>query len=87
MEVRGLPDTKDAVECVFARSASAALRVVRIGKAATDAGDRGAIDLWYDDNGDLRGTRCVHLAQVELKKFRTQAQAAKWYRGVLKKIH
>lgn len=85
-ELRGLQDTKGDVECVFAHSPSTAIRVVRTGKAATDAGDNGAISLWYDDNGKLRGTRCVHFMEVELKTFATQAKAAKWYKGALKKI-
>lgn len=86
MNLKGLPNTKDPIECEFAHSASAALRVLRTGKAPTDAGNRGAINLWYDDDGKLRGTRCVHLMQVELKTFRTQTAAAKWYRSALKKI-
>lgn len=86
MEMRGLPDTKDAIECIFAHSPSAAIRILRTGKVATDAGDNGAINIWYDDNGKLRGARCVHLMQVELKTFRTQALATKWYRSALKKI-
>lgn len=86
MELRELPDTDAAIECEFASSPSRALRVLRTGKAATDAGDRGAINLWYDDSGKLRGTRYVHWMQVELKTFRTQTLAAKWYKSALKKI-
>lgn len=87
MELRGLPNTKGVVEYEFASSASAALRVLRKGKAASDGQRNGAINLWRDDDGKLRGSRCVHFMEVELKTFRTQSQAAKWYRRALKKIH
>jgi hypothetical protein len=86
MYMRDLPDTPGSLDCAFAFSASAAIKVIRTGKVATDAGDQGAISLWYDGKNKLRGSRCVHMAQIELKTFKNQAQAAKWYRQALKKI-
>ena len=86
MELRGLPNTAGAIECVFAESATAALRVIRDGKAASMAGDRGSMNLWRDDNNQLRGDRCFYMRQMELRTFRNASDAAKWYRRTLKKV-
>ena len=86
MELKGLDNTAAAIDYEFAKSSSTAIRLLRAGKAAVDGGEHGAISLWYDDDRKLRGSRCVRWNEVELKTFRTQALAMKWYRGALKKI-
>lgn len=52
-----LPGTQSPKEYESCSSATGAIKALRKGLAATASGDRGAINLWRDDTGQLRGER------------------------------
>ena len=83
----GLPGTDGRkIECEFVGSVTAALFALSKGKPATLAADNGAINVWRDDAGCLRGERHFHKSVRESKRFYSKRELGVWLRGALKKI-
>lgn len=81
-----LPGTQSPKEYESCSSATGAIKALRKGLAATASGDRGAINLWRDDTGQLRGERFRFLLLQESAEFGTIASARIWYAASLKTI-
>jgi len=62
-----LPGTSGDKEADLFYSATAAVNSLRAGRAATAAGDNGAINVWKDDAGNYR---------VELMRYRSTVMSA-----------
>lgn len=82
----GLPDTTRELEADMVFSPSAVVRALRAGRAATTAGDRGAINIWKDDNNNWRGEVLRFMVSVELKTFKKQAAIGPWFKRWFKRI-
>lgn len=82
-----LPNTKDPKECEFFRSVTKALAIIRRGLAATAAGGAGAINVWRDDSGQLRGELFVRQSLVESAVFGTVVSARRFIAQWLLKIN
>lgn len=86
MILTGLPDTAGEVEANMVFSATRAIRALRAGRAATTAGDNGAINIWKDDKGRWRGEVMRFMVKIESRTFKTQAAIAPWFNKWFKKI-
>lgn len=84
--VKGIADTKNEKEAVFARSKKDVHDAVRAGKYATAADSNGAIGAWVDDNGDYRCEAYRNLRTIELKRFNSMGKVTDWYANWMKKI-
>lgn len=87
MRLVGLPDTKGVIEADGVSSFAAVLRALRAGHAATTAGDDGAINIWRDDNGKLRGEVMRFMITQDSQTFNNQALIAPWFRKWFTIIH
>jgi uncharacterized protein YllA (UPF0747 family) len=82
----GLPNTTENQDCEIVSTVTAAFNVLRQGTAASASGDNGAINLWYDDDGDLRGERMRFLITEDSQTFSTKKEARTWLKDALQKI-
>lgn len=82
----GLPNTTGNQDCEIVRSIAGAFKALRRGVAASAAGDNGAINLWYDDDGDLRGERFCFMITQDSQTFQNQKEAGTWFKEALRKI-
>ena len=74
-----LPGVSDKeVECGFFQTISGCQTVLRQFKAATAAGDKGAINVWVDDDGRYRVAFCRRLIVVNTRNFATLAEVRVW---------
>jgi GH15 family glucan-1,4-alpha-glucosidase len=62
------------------------LDVLRAGLAATAAGDCGAINVWRDLSGSLRGEAMRRMITVDSQMFADLQEVASWTRKWLEKI-
>ena len=83
---RGLTDTKGDRECVFVRRVAEISRVIKSGKYATTADERGAIGAWIDDKGKMRCEAMRHLHTIDSQIFKTLKEVKGWYAEWMKKI-
>lgn len=70
-----LPNAKGRKDCELFHSVAKAFAILRRGLAATAASDNGAINLWYDDGGNLRGQRMRFMVSQDLRTFKNQKEA------------
>ncbi len=75
-----------ARECVFVRSVSATLKVLRLRKAATMAGDSGAINVWQDDDGNYRCEFQRFMSVKDSQIFRHLVSVESWLKEWLGKL-
>lgn len=59
----------EARECVFVRSISATLKVLRSRLSAVAAGDNGAFNVWRDDDGNYRCQYERYQKTIDLQIF------------------
>jgi hypothetical protein len=84
--LRGLPGTDGSErECDLVRTVTAAFRSLRRGRPAAFAADNGAINVWRDDAGTLRGERYFYTAVRESKKFSSLKKLAVWLKRAIRK--
>lgn len=79
--------SKTEVEAVFIEKVSDIKKILREGKAATDAGFRGAINIWCDDAGIYRCEAIRFLRTIEEKKFKKLSEVEEWAVNWIKKIN
>lgn len=60
------------------RTISAFMTAIKKHRVASAAGDMGAITLWRDDRGQLRGAFCRYLSVLSEEQFTSQAAARRW---------
>ena len=82
----GLPNTEADQNCEIVCSVRAAFDALRRGFAASAAGDNGAINFWYDDDGDLRGERQRFRVVQDSQTFASQKEARAWLKQALAQI-
>lgn len=75
---QGLPDTTGDVEAAYFSTAAAALRLLRTYRCVTAAKDYGAIHIWRDDNGVLRGELSRWMITRDQQIFKTLVAARLW---------
>jgi len=83
---RGLTDTRGDRDAVFVLSAAGISSTIKAGKYATAADSNGAIGVWIDDKGQIRGEAMRHLRTIDSQTFKTIKAAKEWYVAWLKKI-
>lgn len=77
----GLPGTDGGPrDAEMFSSASAALKILRKGLAATTAGDNGAINVYRDDSNKYRCEMMRHMVSMDAQQFTTQAEVREWLR-------
>jgi hypothetical protein len=74
------------IECEFIQKPSDIRKIIKSGKAATAADDKGAINVWRDDAGMIRCNAMAWLRSIEKRQFKTFPGAEKWVSKWLKKI-
>lgn len=75
------------IECEFIDKPSDVKKILSKGKAATTAGDNGAINIWKDDKGRYRCAAMQWMRTVEQKDFRDIDQAIRWAAKWIKTIN
>ena len=78
--LKGLPGTSGDVEAFAVRSRSAVLRCLRKQKAATAAGDHGALNVWIDDDGLFRCEFMRRCRTIDISRFAYVAAVDAWLR-------
>lgn len=66
------------VECKFIEKAKDIERILKSGKAATTAGDNGAINVYLDDEANIRCESMRYRASLEKKVYRSYPAAIAW---------
>lgn len=86
MQLVGLPNTRKIRRCEWARSASAAVRLVRKRIAATAADDYGAIHVYDDKQGRYCCQAFRRFQCVDDRMFTSLKDVRGWWSLWLKKI-
>jgi hypothetical protein len=79
-------------EAIFFRGHSTLrMQVLKNGKekqkrAYTAAGNKGAINIWIDDDGFFRAERHVYMITKDSRKFKTFTQVVAWAKKAIKLI-
>jgi len=85
-KLTGLSETSRDIEALFINE-GADIRVILMNEyAATSAGQKGAINVWKDDNGVIRAEAMAHFRTLESKRFSKMHYAIKWTDKWLKRI-
>lgn len=83
---KGMDNTKDAKEAIFARTKTGVAAALRAGHLATAADFNGSINAWIDDSNDYRCEAMRNMRTIEQKKFNSMKEVTDWYMEWLKKI-
>lgn len=76
----------ELVECEFFNYPSEIEAIISNGMAATSAGTFGAMNIWKDDHGLLRGEVMEHCVTIESKSFKNMTEAVAFGKKWLPKI-
>lgn len=87
MSMVGLPDMPGTWPTIFFRSVTGGMRGLKKHRVKTASGDRGAINIWYDDNGMWRGERMVHFLTVSEITAKRSVDLQGWLKSNLPLIH
>lgn len=82
----GLEGVKGKIETECASSVSKMIQIFRNYGAATAAGDDGAICIWRDDRGILRGDLQRYMITMDKQEFATIKAMHEWVRTTWPKI-
>jgi hypothetical protein len=75
-----------AIDCKFIKKGSEIRSILKSGIAATTAGNNGAINIYTDDNGDIRCEAMRFMVSLEEKVFQHIKDAINWTNEWLPKI-
>lgn len=86
-ELKGLPGIKEASREAERIDKPADIeKILERGLAGTTAGDDGAINVWKDDEGNVRCERHRFLAVVDAQTFTKMKDAIKWTKEAISLI-
>lgn len=60
--------------------------IIRIGLCATDAKTNGAINIWEDDDGNVRCEAMRNWGSIDKKTFKNARRAIPWVKKWMRKI-
>ncbi len=87
-QLEGLPGVKRrTVDAYRINTTSDIEPTLELGYACTSAGDNGAINVWKDDDGIIRGELMRYCVTVEKRKFANYTEAEKCINDWLEKIN
>ena len=86
MEMKGMKGVAGSRAAAFCKTASDARRALEAGKVAAAAEDYGAVIVWRDDSGTLRGDRQKFRHSEEECEFSSMTKALKWFTAACKQI-
>lgn len=88
MALIGLEGVKaHEVACDFITRSSQIRGIIKKGNAVTAAGYNGAINIWKDDAGYLRGEAMRHFISLDKKIFTDMKEVKSWADKWLKEIN
>ena len=76
--LKGLPGMAQDIECEFFQEAHEVAAIIEKGKAATEAGENGAINVYKDDAGFICCELQVFCSQQDFKTFEHLESAMNW---------
>lgn len=72
--------------CTFLKKPSDIRWILRKGHAGTIAGNRGAVNIWKDDDGYFRCESFRYCITIETKRYKYISIAEKWVKKWMKVI-
>ena len=87
-QLEGLPGVKrDKIYAYWFKDINDIEATLELGYACTSAGNNGAINVWKDDTGMIRGELMRHLVVVEKRTFVSYAEVEKCVSDWLERIN
>lgn len=87
-QLEGLPGVKrDKIDAYWFKDINDIEATLELGYACTSSGNNGAINVWKDDTGMIRGELMRHLVVVEKRTFVSYAEVEKCVSDWLERIN